>query len=216
MPYKAKKSDSQWCWANFRYEGVPTCCFICGLIGHNERYCEKLFDTPLDRIEKPYSAWIRAEPRRKNYTEGSKWLRQGNSFPATVREGEQSQQRDKSITRIPAGLEQPTITSGPKFGDNNSEIIMVDGVYQGDNSKDKVTTSPNFYAEDLTKRRDNNLKIFESSGLMILDPKRRRMEKPNIVDQEDKQGLEDEEMIVSQNQKNLIVAVSVVQARLVL
>lgn len=96
---KLKRSENQWCWANFRYEGVPTFCFICGLIGHNEKYCERLFDTPMEKIEKPYGAWMKAKPRRRNYSEGSRWLRQGNSFPAPPREMEQSHTRDKLSTK---------------------------------------------------------------------------------------------------------------------
>lgn len=38
---KLKRNEEQWCWANFKYEGVPTFCFICGLIGHSEKFYEK-------------------------------------------------------------------------------------------------------------------------------------------------------------------------------
>lgn len=74
---KLKKSEEQWCWVNFRYEGVPMFCFICGLMGHNEKFCERIFDTPLEKLEKPYGIWMKAEPRRRNHVIGSKWLRQG-------------------------------------------------------------------------------------------------------------------------------------------
>ncbi|XP_074350985.1 uncharacterized protein LOC141690199 [Apium graveolens] len=47
---KLMKSDNNWCWVKFRYEGITTFCFICGMIGHVERFCERLFDTPLDKI----------------------------------------------------------------------------------------------------------------------------------------------------------------------
>lgn len=79
---KLKKNVKTWCWVNFKYEGVPIFCFICELIGHNEKFCGRLFDTPLDQIERPYGAWMRAEPRRNSdCTIGAKWLRQsGSSF----------------------------------------------------------------------------------------------------------------------------------------
>lgn len=51
---KLKRSDEQWCWANFKYEGVPTFCFICGMTGHSEIFCERIFDISLEVIEKPY------------------------------------------------------------------------------------------------------------------------------------------------------------------
>lgn len=81
---KLKKSESNWCWVNFRYEGVPTFCFICGLMGHNEKFCDKIFDTPLESIEKPYGIWMKAEPRRRNHTMGSKWLRNGGQNPVNI------------------------------------------------------------------------------------------------------------------------------------
>lgn len=67
---KLKRSAESWCWANFKYEGVPTICFICGLICHEEKFCERLFDTSLELIEKPYGSWMRAEPRRRTHTMG--------------------------------------------------------------------------------------------------------------------------------------------------
>lgn len=80
---KLKRSETQWCWANFKYEGVPTFCFICGIIGHSDKFCDRLFDTPVEEIEKPYGAWMRADPRRRSLLTGSKWLRQSGSFPVS-------------------------------------------------------------------------------------------------------------------------------------
>lgn len=51
---KVKKSGSVWVWITFKYENVPTFCFICGLLGHSEKFCNKLFDTPEEDIVKPY------------------------------------------------------------------------------------------------------------------------------------------------------------------
>lgn len=88
---KLKKNVEQWSWVNFKYEGAPTFCFICGLIGHSDKFCEQLFETPKELITKPFGPWMRAEPRRKNHTIGTKWLRSGSGFPAVKsREKEES------------------------------------------------------------------------------------------------------------------------------
>lgn len=65
---KLRKIEDKWLWVSFHYEGVPTFCFICGLMGHNEKFCDKIFETPLESIEKPYGIWMKAEPRRRNQT----------------------------------------------------------------------------------------------------------------------------------------------------
>lgn len=38
---KLRKSLTNWCWVNFRYEGIPMFCFICGMVGHGEKFCDK-------------------------------------------------------------------------------------------------------------------------------------------------------------------------------
>lgn len=61
---KVRKIGDEWFWINFKYENVPTFCFICGLLGHSDRYCGRLFDTPKIEIIKPYGIWKKAPFRR--------------------------------------------------------------------------------------------------------------------------------------------------------
>lgn len=49
------------------------------MIGHGERFCDRLFDSPMESIEKPYGAWLHADPRRRTHTMGEKWLRSGGA-----------------------------------------------------------------------------------------------------------------------------------------
>uniref|UniRef100_A0A803QI56 Reverse transcriptase n=1 Tax=Cannabis sativa TaxID=3483 RepID=A0A803QI56_CANSA len=74
---KVEKQGGVHCYANFKYEGLSTFCFIGGILGHSERFCEQLFHTPLDQIQKPYTLELKATPRRKNYAIGERWLRSG-------------------------------------------------------------------------------------------------------------------------------------------
>ncbi|XP_060969635.1 uncharacterized protein LOC133036885 [Cannabis sativa] len=83
VPLKRRKilqrsMDDPSFWAEFKYEYVPTFCFICGVIGHSEKFCSKLFEVPIENIVKPYGVWMRAQPWRRNNLIGSQWLRDGN------------------------------------------------------------------------------------------------------------------------------------------
>lgn len=75
---KVRKSGSEWFWIVFKYENVPTFCFICGLLGHSDKFCSKLFDNPDSEIVKPYGSWMRAPLRRPTKLIGARWLRDGN------------------------------------------------------------------------------------------------------------------------------------------
>lgn len=74
---KIRKAGNEWDWINFKYENVPTFCFICGVIGHSDKFCARLFDTPENEIVKPYGSWMRAPLRRQTKLIGEKWLRNG-------------------------------------------------------------------------------------------------------------------------------------------
>lgn len=65
MRMKIKKTRDDWFWINFEYENVLTFCFICGIIGHSEKFCNRLFITPENEITKPYGAWMRAPLKRQ-------------------------------------------------------------------------------------------------------------------------------------------------------
>lgn len=73
---KIRKTGNDWFWILFKYENIPTFCFFCGILGHSDKFCSKLFDTPTEEISKPYGPWMRAPLRRQTKMIGSKWLRE--------------------------------------------------------------------------------------------------------------------------------------------
>ncbi|KAK1355565.1 CCHC-type domain-containing protein [Heracleum sosnowskyi] len=72
---KMKMNGEEWFWVNFRYENVPMFCFFCGIVGHSEKYCSKLFEHEAEEITKPYGPWLRAPFRGQVKPIGAKWLR---------------------------------------------------------------------------------------------------------------------------------------------
>lgn len=96
------------------------------MIGHAERFCERLFDTPLDKIEKPYGSWMRAEPRRKVHTTGAKWLRPGGVSPASMMREEAGGGSSQFVTKIVAQKSQPNDKSGEfaKKVEQDTRIII--------------------------------------------------------------------------------------------
>uniref|UniRef100_A0A803NYG3 Endonuclease/exonuclease/phosphatase domain-containing protein n=1 Tax=Cannabis sativa TaxID=3483 RepID=A0A803NYG3_CANSA len=71
---KFRRVGGETFYANFKYERVPTFCFICGIMGHSERFCKKLYELPADRIDKPYSIEMKA-PSERNFLVGVSMVR---------------------------------------------------------------------------------------------------------------------------------------------
>lgn len=212
---KLRKSQSECCWANFRNEGVPTFWFICGMIGHGEKFCEKLFDTPLEDIEKPYGAWMKAEPRRRNHTMGAKWLRQGGknpvSFPGTTTGDSEG---GIVATKSAETLHDPMIV-GNKTDRvvTSSEIVTVNISDSGE----KIGDNNAFISNNICARKIGYAS--EVNGLEVLDPKRRRIEEPIGVGLGDNNSPEDADMtdtgkLENASSKNEFLAGSAMQTRL--
>ncbi|CAN1775936.1 hypothetical protein LINPERHAP1_LOCUS13489 [Linum perenne] len=71
---KLKRQSGVCVLAKFRYEKLPTFCFICGRLGHIDRHCEIYFRLPDDQIIRYWDISLRAPPRRNINLGGEKWL----------------------------------------------------------------------------------------------------------------------------------------------
>ncbi|CAN1790697.1 hypothetical protein LINPERHAP1_LOCUS18918 [Linum perenne] len=58
----------------FKYERLPTFCFICGRISHIDRYYEVRFRVPEDQIVKLRDNTLKDSPRRHVEEPMSRWL----------------------------------------------------------------------------------------------------------------------------------------------
>lgn len=148
------------------------------MVGHGEKFCEKVFETPLDKIEKPYGVWMKAEPRRKNHTIGAKWLRQGGRTPTTFRP---EKGMESSSTANPMKGASGDNGSGNSGITEDMEITNKGdgrGVDKGGNiAHDKTVMS----GINLNIGERETLDLTESTGLLFMEQKRRRVEEPNIT-----------------------------------
>ncbi|CAN1729935.1 hypothetical protein LINPERHAP1_LOCUS785, partial [Linum perenne] len=71
---KVIRKPSKELLVKFKYERLPTFCYICGRIGHIDRFCEIRFRIPEDQIVKLWDKSLKAPPRRRVAEPSSRWL----------------------------------------------------------------------------------------------------------------------------------------------
>lgn len=98
----------------FKYENVPMFCFICGLLGHSEKFCSQLFEKQESEIVKLYGPWMRAPFRRQNKQIGANWLR--------------NEDEDVQATMETGGSSLQQKAEGSTMGEKSGTKIMEDNV----------------------------------------------------------------------------------------
>nr|GLL22040.1 uncharacterized protein LOC109184755 [Ipomoea trifida] len=177
---KLKKDDGMWAFVEFRYERLPTFCFLCGVIGHGDRVCPRIIHGIDRKTDKPFGAWLRVGSRRAAPTSGQRWVapesdadRLGWKSPAmeAVEAAKQSEKNE-------SGKEPMQMSTGPAelvpFSDSSNE--KVPSVTIG-NQKPMVAAPPRrkrFCFDNMWLREDICKEIVEQSwyrtvGLDILN-----------------------------------------------
>uniref|UniRef100_A0A803NUS5 Reverse transcriptase domain-containing protein n=1 Tax=Cannabis sativa TaxID=3483 RepID=A0A803NUS5_CANSA len=130
---KLTRDNGSWFWAHFKYERVPTFCFICGLIGHSERFCRHLFQQPIEQIVKPYGEFMRAVPQKSYKNIRARWLRNrgwqpegvsGDNVPGQSSTHQPNMERNPSVDLADNHANQ-NMTN--KEGNNGMDNLMMEG-----------------------------------------------------------------------------------------
>ncbi|XP_030508978.2 uncharacterized protein LOC115723633 [Cannabis sativa] len=172
---KLIKKDGTWIWTTFKYEHVPLFCFICGLIGHSERFCPRRFDSNFDQNVKPYGEWMKVVTRKKNYLIGAQWLRSGHDEEksAVASSGLPISTEEVMDINYRIRIQSDGNNSGAKGGANQAPN---GGVNQG---KTTMHINENQDNEDVQLEDQNE------DSVIILDNKRRCTNKENIKEIDD-------------------------------
>ncbi|XXG40678.1 hypothetical protein AAC387_Pa01g1336 [Persea americana] len=72
---RIKKAGGEWIWIDFKYERLNIFCFICGLLGHTEQQCPKVYECSTGEMVKVHGHWMKAPNRRNQMNSGERWLR---------------------------------------------------------------------------------------------------------------------------------------------
>ncbi|KAM6600113.1 hypothetical protein CsatA_019722 [Cannabis sativa] len=175
---KLQQIGGDWFWINFRYEFVPTFCFICGIIGHTENYCSRLFIQSASTIVKPYGTFMKAVPRKTQYAMGAKWLRSGSSsyggHGGSVAAGggsvgRESFQGNHGFHGIAIPGFSATEVGGDMINDNGRNLGKQSGELAGSKEGD-------IYG-NIVARQVESISNLDEEGLLFMDNKRKRLGK---------------------------------------
>ncbi|XP_019149880.1 PREDICTED: uncharacterized protein LOC109146685 [Ipomoea nil] len=97
---KMHRKDGTVQWINFKYERLGTFCFCCGVLGHSEKFCRKVYEEGVTPEEYPYGAWMRAGARRQARPIGAKWLLADLPQTPTVMQESIVGEKPRDVTEI--------------------------------------------------------------------------------------------------------------------
>ncbi|XP_030510643.2 uncharacterized protein LOC115725309 [Cannabis sativa] len=177
---KLCKENGDWIWANFKYEHLPTFCFVCGIIGHSERLCPKRFECPIEQLSKPYGSGMRAQMKKKNYLIGAQWLRTGNENggAAVGGGGDRLYKAGDEVNAHPKIMEVDSIDQGGNrdpliVGDKNKEKLIMESVVcarqvgGNESSHDEVDADGSINEEDMIILLENKRRRTVGEGVVI-------------------------------------------------
>lgn len=155
---KVRRAGNDWFWIVFKYENVPTFCFICGVVGHSEKFCSCIFDTPEHEITKPYGAWMRAPFKKQTNMIGARWLRDGN--------GENEQNT--------AAPEMQRENTGDKSSPQNQGVSLIRGNKGGDVNHINLDRGNIQNSNEIGRQAEQTQPNPTKSGIISIENKKRR------------------------------------------
>ena len=105
------------CWVSFKYERLPTFCFTCGKIGHDEKHCSMVFEK--QPLYCQYGEWMRAGVVSKGSNDGMRASRSRSHEPKSG--GEPGTRAQSTAEELVVFVQSGNEGSGSLGGNYNLE-----------------------------------------------------------------------------------------------
>ena len=121
-------------WVHYKYEWLPTFCYICGLMGHDAKHCHVCLDRP--NATHQYGEWLKAFGTSKVGSNGLRNFSNGsNSTGNDTRSGEKGQLFENRLQSTPASHGGESTSNGSlqnskfsKVASKSNQIWGCDGL----------------------------------------------------------------------------------------
>ena len=164
---KIRKTGGEWIWVTFKYEHIPNFCFFCGLIGHTNKLCEKMYDYQREEPNFMWGECLMASFYRSATMEGEKWLRDA---PPSMDFGEGDGEANRIVVDLECTCKESEGISGTKNGDRGAKCKKISLHNHG-----KIILSQ--LVEGIVEEKIMGGQNFENNeGVIIVDLKRRRFD----------------------------------------
>ncbi|XP_019195830.1 PREDICTED: uncharacterized protein LOC109189671 [Ipomoea nil] len=161
---RIKKDNGEWIRLEFRYERLPTFCFICGMLGHGDKYCPRLVQGWDRKAEKPFGPELRAGNRRNSPVTGNRWLAPETAAERKIWAAPGREGISDWKGKAPQSMQEDSLTTYDKNNVSSSGKALA--IMEGN------SVNNSFHAKDDAADLDDSI--------IILEQKRRRTETPII------------------------------------
>ncbi|XP_073035368.1 uncharacterized protein [Primulina eburnea] len=162
---KISKPDGVGFVVNFKYERLASFCFVCGLLGHTERFCEVLFSSNDKDLKREWGVWLRAPDKRNQQTNTSKWLRdfsEVDTHAFVLKDGENS-----GRPSAPLSTRSETQLIPINFGNSGTNLGRTP--IQSNNMHDTRDSPAGYHIQNTPVDEGG-----EGTGLLITEDRKRR------------------------------------------
>lgn len=168
---KLKQPGGEWSWVVFLYEKLPTFCLYCGILGHSDKFCEKLYARPGVGTDRAYGAYLRAQNSRSQSQIGETWLCSSTPVTSTL----------KASMVTPTDPEPSREENQGRASELDGSINMIGDMqtHMASATKGRILFPKLVLPIIPTQNQETNASHADVSHLeevIFVDPKRRRMD----------------------------------------